>query len=138
MKRVASVLLSAILLLALIGIAWPGEGIPAADSELAAYPWVYLRNGLALNPGEEVTELVAVGDVMLGRGVSGEDKIFSATPWLAAADIALGNLECAFATESGATPTELDTGGPEHPYVLIASSPRHLLRRCYLRPVSIC
>jgi hypothetical protein len=65
---------------------------PAPD--LSAYPWFYLRDGRPLAEDEPVVELIAVGDVMLGRGVAGvPDPLVIAAPWLQAADLTLGNLE---------------------------------------------
>lgn len=70
--------------------------------DLSGYPWLYQRGGEPLGPGEEAVELVAVGDVMLGRGVAAELDVFqAAVPWLRAADIALGNLECVLGGDSG-------------------------------------
>ncbi len=77
----------------------PEQGLP----DLSVYPWLYLRDGEPLTTGENVVELVAVGDVMLGRGVAGVPQPFAAvTPWLRAADLALANLECVIAP--GGTP----------------------------------
>jgi hypothetical protein len=63
--------------------------------DLSAYPWLYLRDGRALATGEAVVEVIAVGDVMLGRGVAGfADPLAGVAPWLRSADLTLGNLEC--------------------------------------------
>jgi poly-gamma-glutamate synthesis protein (capsule biosynthesis protein) len=62
---------------------------------LAAYPWLYLRDGKPLGRGEQAVELVAVGDVMLGRQVADQpDPFGDVSSWLQDADLALGNLEC--------------------------------------------
>ena len=67
---------------------------PESFPDLSVYPWLYLRDGKPLAAGEDVVEVMAVGDVMLGRGVSGEPQPLAAVaPWLRAADLALGNLE---------------------------------------------
>ena len=72
----------------------PAPGTAAPD--LPAYPWLYLRDGLPVEAGEPLVELIATGDVMLGRGVADEpDPLAGVAPWLASADLALGNLECA-------------------------------------------
>jgi poly-gamma-glutamate synthesis protein (capsule biosynthesis protein) len=64
------------------------------NSDLAAYPWIYLRDGRPPTAGESVVELIAVGDVMLGRAVAGiADPLAQVAPWLATADLTLGNLE---------------------------------------------
>ena len=69
----------------------PKQGLP----DLSVYPWLYLRDGEPLTSDEDVVELVAVGDVMLGRGVAGVPQPFAAViPFLRAADLALANLEC--------------------------------------------
>ncbi|UCC63624.1 MAG: CapA family protein [Anaerolineae bacterium] len=71
--------------------------------DLSAYPWLYLRDGEPLAVSEKVVEVIAVGDVMLGRGVTDEPQPFAAvTPWLRAADLALGNLECVITARSSA------------------------------------
>src|SRR5512137_3094895 len=79
----------------------PGTAIP----DLSAYPWLYLRDGTPPKAGEPLVELIAAGDVMLGRGVAGEPQPLAAvTPWMASADLTLGNLECVIAEASVARP----------------------------------
>ncbi len=72
--------------------------VPASAQDvpdLSAYPWLYLRGGEPLTAREQVIELIAVGDVMLGRGVLDQvQPLDSAAPWLRSADLVLGNLEC--------------------------------------------
>ena len=87
-----------------------------------AYPWVYLRDGRALEAGEQTVVLIAVGDINLGRGVMVEAALDEVTPWLRAADLALGNLESAIGPGEPASPTsgeKPDPSGPQ-PYLLIA------------------
>ena len=91
-----------------------GEGVPVEME----YPWVYLRDGQALESDERVVEIIAVGDIMLGRGVSGVEGVFSkAAPWLSAADLALGNFEGAipvegvWGLENGSSPREANGAG---------------------------
>jgi poly-gamma-glutamate capsule biosynthesis protein CapA/YwtB (metallophosphatase superfamily) len=83
--------------------------------DLSAYPWLYLRDGRALATGEAVVEVIAVGDVMLSRGVAVvADPLSGVVPWLRSADLALGNLECIIA----------EGGAPQPgPYRLRAPSP---------------
>ncbi len=72
-----------------------------ATHDLSLYPWVYLRDDQPLGPGEDVAEIIAVGDVMVGRGVTGEpfDEVRS---WLHAADLVVGNLESVLAENRAA------------------------------------
>ncbi len=61
-------------------------------ADLSVYPWIYLRHGKPLASHEEVAEVIALGDVMVGRGVSGE--IFDGVrSWLGTADLVVANLE---------------------------------------------
>jgi poly-gamma-glutamate capsule biosynthesis protein CapA/YwtB (metallophosphatase superfamily) len=81
----------------------PAPGTAAPD--LSTYPWLYLRDGTPVAAGERVVELIAVGDVMLGRGVAAEpDPLAAVAPWLASADLALGNLECVIGKAGAARP----------------------------------
>jgi hypothetical protein len=90
----------------LVVAAWkpPEQEPPVPD--LSAYPWLYLRAGWPLTDDEVVVELVMVGDVMLGRGVTGQpNPLAEVAPWLRSADLALGNLEGVI-TEATPTPAE--------------------------------
>jgi poly-gamma-glutamate synthesis protein (capsule biosynthesis protein) len=84
---------------------------------LAAYPWLYLRNGTIPSSREELVSLVAVGDILLGRGVAAPEQALEAvTPWLSQADITLGNLEGIFdpaaaAPAADATPSAQPPAG---------------------------
>jgi len=90
--------------------------------DLSVYPWLYLRDGEPPAPDERAVEVVAVGDVMVGRGVAGEPEPFAAvTPWLRAADLALGNLECVVAPGATAVFGQADDP-PPGPYRLVAPS----------------
>jgi poly-gamma-glutamate capsule biosynthesis protein CapA/YwtB (metallophosphatase superfamily) len=81
----------------------------SAVAHLDTYPWLYLRDGRHLSADEATAELIAVGDVMLARGVaeagkSGRDPFSATAAWLRSADLALGNLECAVAAEGTPRP----------------------------------
>lgn len=90
----------------------------AAAPDLSVYPWVYLRDGRSLAPAENVVELIAVGDVMLGRGVAHEpEPLAEVTSWLRAADLTLGNLESVIVAEG--TPRSAPPGEPQ-PIILNA------------------
>lgn len=88
--------------------------------DLSGYPWLYLRDGQTVAGGEEFVELIAVGDVMLGRGVRDEPQPFAyAGAWLGSADLTAGNLECAL--EPGAAGVgPVPTDPPGGPYRLVA------------------
>jgi hypothetical protein len=74
-----------------------------AVPDLSGFPWLYVRGGEPVAIGEQVVEVIAVGDVMLGRGVAGERwPLAAASPWLRPADLVVGNLECTVA--AGGTP----------------------------------
>ena len=94
----ARLLLAAILLTITWGLAATHTPPPP---DLSAYPWIYLREGRAPGDGEATISLLAVGDVMPGRGVAvATNPLRQAAPWLRAADLALGNLEAVLAPES--------------------------------------
>jgi poly-gamma-glutamate capsule biosynthesis protein CapA/YwtB (metallophosphatase superfamily) len=91
------------LALALGGPARLKSGTSDGSIELDAYPWLYLRDGEPL-ADEEVIEVIAVGDVMAGRGVAdvmlsqGAAQPFAkVAPWLRTADVTFGNLESVIA-----------------------------------------
>lgn len=98
--------------------ATPGRAGADPALDLSPYPWFYLRDGRPLAADEPVVELIAVGDVMLGRSVA-DDAAPSAevAPWLAAADLTLGNLESVIV--GGGTPRSAEPGGPQ-PIILQA------------------
>ena len=65
--------------------------VGAPDS--SADPWVYLREGTPPASGEHLITLIAVGDVMPGRGLAGEAGLFDqVASELQSADLAIGNL----------------------------------------------
>jgi poly-gamma-glutamate synthesis protein (capsule biosynthesis protein) len=91
-----------VLLVGLLFLRRPGRGdVP----DLTPYPWLYLRGGEPLTSEETTVEVVAVGDVMLGRGVGADPGVFrDVAPWLRAADLTIGNLECVLGGDPGAHP----------------------------------
>src|SRR5690606_9615714 len=92
--------------------------LPISVPDLAAYPWVFLRDGRSLTPDEPVVELIAVGDVMLGRGVADvAEPLADVAAWLRAADLALGNLESVIVADG--TPKSAPAGEPQ-PIILNA------------------
>lgn len=109
------------LLLPFLALAWfkpAGNGVRTPD--LGAYPWAYLRHGRPLEPGERSVSVLAVGDVMLGRGVSAEpDPWGNAAVWLQAADLTMGNLEAVLV--EGGTPRRAPAG--EAQPILLSASP---------------
>ena len=65
--------------------------------------WIYMRDGIPPQPGERLVEVLAVGDVMLGRGmVSVEDIFAEVAGELQGADLTIGNLEGALGTQPAA------------------------------------
>jgi len=83
---------------------------PAPPSGAAGTPsgvWVYLRGGEVPTADERLVEVLAVGDVMTGRGLAERPDLFSHVAGaLRAADLAIGNLE-------GAVVSGPQAGGPE-------------------------
>lgn len=95
----------------------------ALQVDLSAYPFIYLRDDRPLEPGEDPFTLIAVGDVMLGRGVQAEPRPFAAvSAWLGSSDLTTGNLEFAIdpAEDLSITPTPLSTQDPSGPILLTA------------------
>jgi poly-gamma-glutamate capsule biosynthesis protein CapA/YwtB (metallophosphatase superfamily) len=94
--------------------------LPAYQADLSSYPWLYLREEKPPEQRNNVVELVAVGDVMLGRGVSQQEQVFaSVTPWIAAADLAIGNFEGVL-SEEGSARSEIES--PNKPETVSAGS----------------
>ena len=81
--------------------------------DLSDYPWVYLRDGRPLAANESIVELIAVGDVMLGRGVTEESEpLAEVAAWLSAADLTFGNLEAVIVENGTARTAPLDEPQP--------------------------
>jgi poly-gamma-glutamate capsule biosynthesis protein CapA/YwtB (metallophosphatase superfamily) len=71
------------------------SGCQRADP-LAAYAWLYRRAGKPVAASEETLTVIAVGDILLGRGVTAPEQAFAKSAgWLSGADLTMGNLECA-------------------------------------------
>ena len=71
------------------------SGCQRADP-LASYAWLYQRTGQPVAASEETLTVIAVGDILLGRGVTAPEQAFAESAgWLSSADLTLGNLECA-------------------------------------------
>ena len=93
------------------------ETVPVPD--LSVYPWFYLRDERPLAANESVVELIAVGDVMLGRDVANQPSpLAAAAPWLAAADLTFGNLEAMIVADG--VPR---TAPPDEPQPIILQAP---------------
>ncbi len=108
-----------LILAALVGLLLldklPQRGLsPTSSGDQIAthYPWLYLRDGKPLTEDEQVVEVIAVGDVMPGRGVADEARPFAeVAAWLRGADLALGNLECVVGRPDSALLSERNTEG---------------------------
>lgn len=108
-----------------LAVDWAPAGQTGAGHrpDLSVYPWFYLRNGRPLGVEEPVVELIAVGDVMLGRLVGDVSApLAQVAPWLAAADLTLGNLESVVV--DGGTPHGAEGGDPTP--IILKAPPRAL------------
>lgn len=83
-----------LLLMGVVGwLAWP-KPTPPPPPDLAVYPWICCQmNGPSLGETAVSTaEVMLVGDVLFGRdGLA--DPLAAVRPWLATADLTIGNLE---------------------------------------------
>jgi poly-gamma-glutamate capsule biosynthesis protein CapA/YwtB (metallophosphatase superfamily) len=109
--------LSFIFLFVLFGalLAYPPKPLNQAErADLSIYPWIYRRQGLTPSADENLVELVAVGDIMLGRQVVSKFNIFThVASWLVSADQVIGNLESPIVQEDSQhqySPDESDQG----------------------------
>lgn len=93
---------------------------PPACSAEEACVWLYVRDGQAIRPDEELVEVLAVGDIMLGRGVQATPETFARMAgWVRRADLALGNFEGVLAAPS-VDFRSLSNTRPGEPYRLVA------------------
>jgi hypothetical protein len=75
-----------------------GASPPPERSAAPSGAWVYLRDGQAPSEAEHLVEVLAVGDVMTGRGLDGTPGLFThVANALRSADLTVGNLEGAIA-----------------------------------------
>ncbi len=103
-------------------LAQTGLYTPAAAQGTATDPlpdsWLYLRNGQPLTGDELPVEMVAVGDIMLGRTVrANAQTLAGVSSWLSAADLTIGNFEGVL-TPTGKDPAVLSQSIPGKPYRL--------------------
>jgi hypothetical protein len=113
-----------------LSASWPSD----KSGFLDLYPYLYRRGDEVPRRAEKLVEIVAVGDIMLGRSAIGRNNIFSAMGrWLSISDIALGNFEGVIsAQESGDCLSQASLsrialqpllplgGGGLNPYCLVA------------------
>jgi poly-gamma-glutamate synthesis protein (capsule biosynthesis protein) len=111
----AMALIAGVLVAPVVG----GAGASSSVIDLSAYPWLYLRDGQPVADIPSTVSLIAVGDIMLGRGVAEVNAPLSnVSPWLQDADLVLGNLESAIVGEN-IEPPPMPKAGPT-PYILNA------------------
>jgi poly-gamma-glutamate synthesis protein (capsule biosynthesis protein) len=80
---------------------------------LASYAWLYQRTGQPVVASEKTLTVIAVGDILLGRGVTTPEKAFAESAgWLSSADLTLGNLECALTDNTITTTSTLSHSVP--------------------------
>jgi poly-gamma-glutamate synthesis protein (capsule biosynthesis protein) len=86
-----------------------GTSAPSAASAQPSGPWIFVRGGEAPVAAERLVEVLAVGDVMTGRGLAGTPDVFAhVSEALRGADLTLGNLEGVIAPAGASdTATEL-------------------------------
>jgi poly-gamma-glutamate synthesis protein (capsule biosynthesis protein) len=91
----------------LLGAAFLVLGVPPARGagDASEGQWVYLRDGQAVTAQEHAVELLAVGDIMPGRGLAGATGLFDGVrETLRSADLTAGNLEGAVSTSAPEDP----------------------------------
>jgi poly-gamma-glutamate synthesis protein (capsule biosynthesis protein) len=109
---------------------------PTAIPDLSSYPWVYQRDEKPLAATEETISVIAVGDILLGRGVAGAaDPLRHSAGWLQDAHLTLGNLEGVLVNNG--TPRQTAAGKPEP--IILHSSPAsaELLRQAGFDIISL-
>jgi len=113
-------------------------GLPSWAQAGSPDSWLYLRAGQPLESNETLVELIAVGDLMLGRSLTPNARTLDqVAPWLAEADLAVGNFEGVI-TPAGKDPAVLSQINPGQPYPLVmAESAGTLLRQAGFDLVSL-
>lgn len=106
-------------LFVLICALWMGSIFPVYAQENEPIHWLYLRAGQPLTAQETPVELIAVGDIMMGRTVKANARTLEKiAPLLGAADLAVGNFEGVLAPR-GKDPGALSQIIPNQPYHLV-------------------
>jgi poly-gamma-glutamate capsule biosynthesis protein CapA/YwtB (metallophosphatase superfamily) len=94
------------------------RSLPKPQAEPKPF-WLYLRDGQDLAPSEKLVELIAVGDLMLGRDMASRSQVFSqVSTELRSADLTLGNFEGAIPV-SGLALADLSGDPAYEPYRLL-------------------
>jgi poly-gamma-glutamate synthesis protein (capsule biosynthesis protein) len=107
------------LVLILLLVLPPSRGFA---QEQGVSPWLYLRDGQPLAGGEDLVELIAVGDIMLGRSVMANPlTLAQVAPRMQGADLTLGNFEGVIAPP-GRDPLVLSRTALGDPYKLVMPS----------------
>lgn len=109
------------ILISLLGQTGPYTPAAAQGTAMGSLSdsWLYLRNGQPLTGGELPVEVVAVGDIMLGRTVrANAQTLAGVSSWLSSADLTIGNFEGVLAP-TGKDPVVLSQTIPGKPYHLV-------------------
>ena len=75
---------------------------PVSTPDLSGYPWLYLRDGIALQANERPVEVIFAGDVVIESDPVAEREWDNlSVSWLQNADLAVANFEGAILASSG-------------------------------------
>ncbi len=75
---------------------------PVSTPDLSGYPWLYLRDGIALQANERPVEVIFAGDVVIESDLVAEREWDNlSVSWLQNADLAVANFEGAILASSG-------------------------------------
>jgi poly-gamma-glutamate synthesis protein (capsule biosynthesis protein) len=98
----------------------PGRAVDRGVA-LDDYAWLYRQQDWLPEDQASAVEVIAVGDILLGRGVHAPEQAFEhSSAWLQSADLALGNLECVLVSQP-ITPTATLEHSTPPPVRLFAS-----------------